>query len=86
MPETSAETTTETTAAETEAPVSVLRGDVNANGIVDVSDAVLLARLVAEDQDVRISTHGLLNADSNSDGMRDHNDVLWILRFIARLL
>ena len=86
VPETSAETTTETTAAETEAPVSVLRGDVNANGIVDVSDAVLLARLVAEDQSVRISTQGLLNADSNSDGMRDHNDVLWILRFIARLL
>ncbi len=77
------ETTTTTVTAE---PVSTRSGDVNLDGNIDVSDAVLLARLVAEDSGVRISTQGLLNADCNADGERNHSDVLWILRFVAKLL
>ena len=70
----------------TEAPEETLRGDVNCNKIRDVSDAVLLARLIAEDSSAKVTTQGLLNADCNADGNRTRDDLIILLQFIAKLI
>ena len=60
-------TTTETTTeSETEAPEKLLRGDVDVNGTVQIADAVLLARYLAEDQ-VEVTVTGLRNAELDGD-------------------
>ena len=56
------------------------------SGKVDISDAVLLARLVAEDPDANISAAGKLNADTNKNGQPDSDDVILILKYIAKLI
>lgn len=78
---TSTTTTTQTTTMQPESPL--LRGDCNCSNNVDVSDAVLLARLIAEDASATISTQGLLNADCNADGILSSDDVIAILRMIV---
>mgnify|MGYP000762597866 CR=1 FL=1 len=40
----------------------ILYGDVNANGIVDIADTVLLARYIAQDPAIKITKQGLQNA------------------------
>lgn len=62
-----------------------LRGDVNLDEFVDVSDAVLLARFCAEDTTVKISTQGKVNADVNEDSNLNNVDIIDILRIIAKL-
>lgn len=62
-----------------------LRGDCNCSKLVDVSDAVLLARFVAEDPEAMISKQGRANADCNRDGNLNGDDVIIILRIIAKL-
>ena len=63
-----------------------LRGDVNLDKKVDVSDAVLLARFNAEDQTAKIESQGKLNADMNKSGEPDGDDVILILKTIAKLI
>ena len=53
---------------------------------VDVADAVLLARFLAEDNEVEVSTQGKLNADVDASGQPDQPDVTKILKFVARLI
>ena len=53
---------------------------------VDVSDAVLLARFVAEDANAKVSAQGKLNADVNANGKPDSDDTIKILQFIAKLI
>ena len=53
---------------------------------VDVSDAVLLARLLAQDSEAVVSSQGKLNADTNKDGSLTSNDVILILKYIARII
>ena len=53
---------------------------------VDVSDAVLLARFVAEDAGANVSAQGKLNADVNANGKPDADDTLKILQFIAKII
>ena len=89
-------TTTEkketTTAASTTTTVSAqngsaaLIGDVNEDVLVDVSDAVLLARLIAEDTEASVTEQGLLNADMNGNGQPDSDDVILILKKIAKMI
>ena len=62
------------------------KGDVDCNGVVDVADAVLLARLLAEDADVYVRQAGMRNADVNGSGLPDQEDIVLILKAIARLL
>jgi hypothetical protein len=65
---------------------ALLPGDVNLDKTVDVSDAVLLARFLAEDNEVEVSTQGKLNADVDASGQPDQPDVTKILKFVARLI
>ncbi len=90
LPETTTttpETTTGATTTDTETtPVGRLRlGDTDCSGVVDVSDAVLLARTVTEDRTAAVSDQGRLNADCNRNGKPDSEDITMILRHIARL-
>ena len=65
---------------------SIDRGNVNCKEGTDVSDAVLLARFVAEDTDANITAEGKKNADVNGDGKLTSDDVIVILRIIAKLV
>lgn len=65
---------------------SVFYGDVNCDKTVDVSDAVLLARLIAEDADANVSAQGLLNADCKKDGTVSSDDIIRILQYVARII
>ena len=79
-------TTVTTTTKEPEVPKASLIGDVNESGKVDVSDAVLLARLVAEDSSAKITTVGKLNADTNKSGAPDKEDIILILKYVAKMI
>ena len=46
----------------------------------------MLARLIAEDQTVRISSQGILNGDVNGSGRPDPGDIVMILQYIARII
>ena len=70
---------------EPEQPAVTLRGDVDCSGFVDVSDAVLLARYIAEDQKAVVTAAGKQNADCDGDGAPTSDDVIGILRIIAKL-
>lgn len=64
---------------------NILYGDANCDNNVDVADAVLVARFVAEDNEADISEQGKQNADMNRDGNLTGDDVIAILRKIAKL-
>ncbi len=90
---TSETTTSETTASSTEKiPTDIDWGNVDLSKgdtpemRVDVSDAVLLARFVAEDASANVSAQGKLNADVNASGKPDADDTLKILQFIAKII
>ena len=89
---TTTETTTTTTETTTTTTVSTptaqktMTGDVNCSGAVDVSDAVLLARFIAEDVTANITQNGKLNADCDDDGTITSADTLQILRYIAKMI
>ena len=59
--------------------------DINEDNEIDVRDAVLLARFIAEDQEAVLSSVGRSRADTNGDGKKDTDDIARILRFIAHL-
>lgn len=59
-------------------------GDVNTDKQIDISDAVLLARYISEDPEAMLTRAGAENADANGDGEVDSNDVIMILRQIAK--
>ena len=63
-----------------------LAGDVNLDGEVDVSDAVLLARFVAEDSTASINAQGKINADVDGKTGLSSGDVTMILKAIAKLV
>lgn len=63
-----------------------LAGDVNCDTRIDVSDAVLLARFLAEDKTVKIDAQGRINSDANGDGAVASDDVIHILRVIAKII
>lgn len=63
-----------------------ITGDLNADTVADVSDAVLLARYLLADPDTVISELGLHNADTDNDGTTSSDDVVTLLRRIAGLI
>ena len=78
-------TTSETTTVSEQPTGKTMTGDVNCSGAVDVSDAVLLARFIAEDSEAVVNAAGKANADCDADGELTGNDTIQILRFIAKL-
>ncbi|MBQ8920587.1 MAG: hypothetical protein IJ060_00280 [Oscillospiraceae bacterium] len=62
-----------------------VRGDVDVNGVVDVLDAVLLARVVAEDTDCGVTDQGKINGDMNRDGRTVAADLTALIRVLAGL-
>ena len=61
-------------------------GDVNEDGAVDVSDAVLLSRLLAEDANAKVSPQGLNNACVCGAAAPSSDCTIKILKFIAKLI
>jgi hypothetical protein len=62
---------------------SALLGDVNGDGVVSITDAVLVLRFDAQLPDVVID---LSVADVDGDGMINITDAVWILRYDALLV
>ena len=60
-------------------------GDTDCNNMIDVSDAVLLARVITEDRNAVITDSGRKNADCDRNGTLDPDDITMILRHIAKL-
>ena len=63
-----------------------LRGDVNCDKQITVADAVLLARIVAEDKTAKVTDQGLANADCNGNGVSDTEDTTLVLKALAGLV
>ena len=80
---TTAPKTTTTTAA---GASEVLWGDADCSKLVDVSDAVLVARLSAEDGTAKITAQGKKNADVTHDGNISTDDSLLILKYICKII
>ncbi len=85
---TSAIGTTTTTAKTTtiSQPDATMRGDVNCDKTVDVSDAVLLARFLAEDKTAILSAEGKRNADCDKKSGLTGDDTVRILQYIAKII
>jgi len=83
---TTTKTTTTTTSTTPKPITSTLKGDVDCSGEVDVADAVLLSRFLAEDSTATISETGLANADVNGTGKQEQADVVTILKAIALII
>ena len=62
------------------------RGDLNLDNAVDVSDAVMLARLLIEDRKLVISDQGVVNAHCTGNADITGEDLTWILKVIARII
>ena len=76
-------TTAKTTAGSAD---EILWGDADCSKQVDVSDAVLVARLSAEDRNAKITAQGKKNADVTHDGNLTTDDSLLILKYISKLI
>ena len=77
--------TTTTTTSGTDHP-DVRWGDADCNDEVDVLDAVLLARVAAEDIKCGITDQGKINSDVTHDGTIKTDDLTKLLKFLAGLL
>ena len=56
----------------------------NLDCAIDVSDAVLTARYLAEEKTAKITDQGLQNADADENGSVTPDDVTALLKYIAR--
>lgn len=66
-------------------PAERLMGDINCDKEIDVSDAVILARFCAEDAAIKITDEGRKAMDVNGDSEINSDDIIAILRIIAKL-
>ena len=67
-------------AATKPAPAVTLLGDVNLDDAVNIKDAVLISRMVAEDAAVTQLVPGAQNADINQDNLVTADDVMTIVQ------
>ena len=63
---------------------SILYGDVNLDGRVDITDAVLLNKAVAGQ--VKLNAQASKNADCNGDDGLDSSDATSLLRFLTHII
>ena len=61
-------------------------GDATCDGVVDVSDAVLICRFAVSDSKANLTDAGKANADVTHDGSVNAEDATKVLEFIARLI
>jgi len=86
---TPAPATTPAPVVTTPAPAQVqptMIGDVTCDNVVDVSDAVLLARYLTSDASAKVSDTGRANADADKNGKVEGDDVTQILKYIAKII
>jgi len=62
---------------------SLMYGDVDVNGDVNLTDAILLAKSLASTGSDSLSAQGRLNADCLLDGSIDSSDLTQLLRFLS---
>ena len=77
--------TTTSEILETGAPTRT-PGDVNGDAKITVSDAILLARVAAEDKEATITSEGKANGDCDGKDGISVDDVTMILKFLAGLI
>jgi len=78
---------TEATKSETTTPARQAKwGDANEDGKVDVSDAVLVSRFIAEDKTANITAQGQKNSNVAGTPSITSASTIKILRFIAKLI
>jgi hypothetical protein len=64
-------------------PEVINKGDVNNDQRVTVSDAILLARIVAEDSSLKVNSQMLAAADYDKDGSITPLDTTALLKVLA---
>ncbi|MCQ2435152.1 MAG: dockerin type I domain-containing protein [Oscillospiraceae bacterium] len=81
-------TTTSTTTTETtlQSADGNLLGDATCDKIVDISDAIAIARLAGEDTTITVTKQGKINADCNFDGKITAEDGARVIKYIAMLI
>ena len=62
-----------------------LSGDMNCDSTVNIADAVLLARFLAEDPAITVSAQGKKNADADQNGTVDSDDRTVLLKRLANI-
>ena len=80
------ETTTTTTETTNPQNQNIRWGDTDCNDEVNVMDAVLLARVAAEDTKCGVTEQGKLNADVEYDGKIKTDDLTKLLKYLAGLI
>ena len=60
-------------------------GDVNGDHQITIADAVLLARIIAEDATLKLTNGETDRADADGSGMMDADDLTYLLRSLAGL-
>lgn len=60
-----------------------LRGDTDCSGHINIADAVMLARYIAEDSGVNLTAAGKLNADTDVNGLIESADLALLLQYLA---
>ena len=58
----------------------------NCDGQTDVSDAVLLARYLAEDKGAKVTDQGLKNAETDGNAGLTASDLTVMLQIIAKIV
>ena len=64
---------------------ATLLGDANCDNGVDISDAVLIARVAVEDRNAKITEQGVANGDCDKDGSLTPNDITAVIKHIAKI-
>ncbi len=85
LPNLKADGTEEEETTTTSPQNKTLYGDVNCDSAISVSDLVLLARFVSQDQNVSLSEDGLKNADCLTDDQITADDVGLLSRYLSGL-
>ena len=62
---------------------ATMPGDANCDSRVTVADAILIARVAAEDKSATLTETGKANADVNNDGNVNSDDAVKILKYLA---
>ena len=61
-------------------------GDADCNGEVNIADGVLIARFLAEDTEITVSTQGKANAELTDKSTLNSDDLIFLLRMLANLV